>query len=184
MVRNMKGFTMVELMIVIAIIGVLAVSLIPTLTGVQAKWRDTARIASITNAGTSITVYATDASSYPWSSNGCLSSATGTIGAVTYTQGASTVVTNTVEWFFANKKAPVDPQWSSAPTNTACSTKWSFGYQAGKAVSNYDAGILSTGVESSSRGNQTIASTYSTGWTATITLATSGTGYVRVVTAN
>ena len=170
-------------MIVISIIGVLAVALIPTLTGVQAKWRDTARIASITNAGTSITVYATDASSYPWSSNGCLSSATGTISAVTYKRGAS-VVTGDVEWFFANKKAPVDPQWSSAPANTACATKWSFGYQAGKAVSDYDAGILSTGVESSSRGNQTIASTYSTGWTANITLATSGTGYVRVVTAN
>ena len=60
MVRNVKGFTMVELMIVIAIIGVLAVALIPTLTGAQAKARDTSRISGVTNASTSMTAFATD----------------------------------------------------------------------------------------------------------------------------
>ena len=41
MVRNMKGFTMVELMIVISIIGILAVTLIPAFSGMQERAKDT-----------------------------------------------------------------------------------------------------------------------------------------------
>ena len=78
MVRNVKGFTMVELMIVIAIIGVLAVALIPTLTGAQAKSRDTARVSILTNASTSITSYASDVGAYPATNNGCLTDTNGT----------------------------------------------------------------------------------------------------------
>ncbi|MCB9805448.1 prepilin-type N-terminal cleavage/methylation domain-containing protein [Candidatus Peribacteria bacterium] len=51
MIRNMKGFTMVELMIVVAIIGVLAVALIPSLLGSQSKARDSARFNNLKSIG-------------------------------------------------------------------------------------------------------------------------------------
>ena len=60
MVRNVKGFTMVELMIVIAIIGILAVTLIPAFTGMQARARDTGRIQSLESASTALEAWKSD----------------------------------------------------------------------------------------------------------------------------
>lgn len=65
MVRNVKGFTMVELMIVIAIIGVLAVALIPSLLGSQAKARDTARQNNLNSIASAIDGYQLDNSAFP-----------------------------------------------------------------------------------------------------------------------
>jgi len=58
--RFSKAFTLIELLIVIVIIGILAVALIPRLTGLQARARDTVRIADITTLRTAITAYTVD----------------------------------------------------------------------------------------------------------------------------
>lgn len=68
MLRNAKGFTMVELMIVIAIIGVLAVALIPTLLGNQAKARDTTRVAHLKTISSALDGYQLENNIFPTSS--------------------------------------------------------------------------------------------------------------------
>jgi prepilin-type N-terminal cleavage/methylation domain-containing protein len=54
---NTKAFTLIELLIVIVIIGILAVALIPRLTGAQATSRDTARKATLQQTATIISAF-------------------------------------------------------------------------------------------------------------------------------
>ncbi len=52
-----KGFTMVEILIVIAIIGILSVSLVPNLSGAPAKARDLAKKKAVSNTHAAIESY-------------------------------------------------------------------------------------------------------------------------------
>lgn len=52
-----KGFTLVEILIVIAIIGVLSVSLIPNLSGAPAKARDLSKKKAVSNTHAAIESY-------------------------------------------------------------------------------------------------------------------------------
>lgn len=60
-----KGFTMVEILIVIAIIGVLSVSLIPNLSGAPAKARDLAKKKAVSNTHAAIESYRLERGSLP-----------------------------------------------------------------------------------------------------------------------
>ena len=55
-----KGFTLVELMIVIAIIGILAVALFPSLTAYYARGRDAERLADVKEIATAHVAFLTD----------------------------------------------------------------------------------------------------------------------------
>ena len=62
------------MLIVIVIIGILAAALIPRLTGIQGRARDTARKADLQQIGTALATYKLDVASYPtqlaWSTGG------------------------------------------------------------------------------------------------------------------
>jgi general secretion pathway protein G len=60
-----KGFTLIELMIVIAIISVLAVTLVPQLTGAQARSRDAGRVSSLKNITAVLETYYSDEGQFP-----------------------------------------------------------------------------------------------------------------------
>lgn len=62
---NKKGFTIIELLIVIVVIGILATLVLNTFTGVQARARDTERRADLNALSTQLEVYFTDNGGYP-----------------------------------------------------------------------------------------------------------------------
>jgi prepilin-type N-terminal cleavage/methylation domain-containing protein len=60
-----NAFTLIELLIVVAIIGILATALVPTLSDSQGKARDVARVASVKDAVAAAESYLIDNSIYP-----------------------------------------------------------------------------------------------------------------------
>jgi len=60
-----RGFTLIELMIVIVILGILMGTILPRLTGAQSRARDTARIADLNNISQALEVYFSDNGEYP-----------------------------------------------------------------------------------------------------------------------
>jgi type IV pilus assembly protein PilE len=60
-----RGFTLVELMIVIAIIGILAASLFPSLTGYLKRSRDAARTSHLKDISNAVGAYYSDKETYP-----------------------------------------------------------------------------------------------------------------------
>lgn len=81
-----KGFTLVELLIVVAIIGVLATLLMANFIGVRQRARDAQRKADIRQIQSALELYRSDQGSYPTSLPSCGSALTGGTPASTYMQ--------------------------------------------------------------------------------------------------
>lgn len=63
--KNKQGFTIVELLIVIVVIGILAALVLNSFRGVQERARDTERRTDIGSVATQLEVYYTDNGGYP-----------------------------------------------------------------------------------------------------------------------
>lgn len=62
---NREGFTIIELLIVIVVIGILAALVLNTFQGIQSRARDTERQTDINSVHGQLEVYHTDNSEYP-----------------------------------------------------------------------------------------------------------------------
>jgi len=110
-----KGFTLIELMIVIVILGVLMSTILPKLTGAQARARDAGRVADLRNIESALQVYFDDKGAFPKSTGECLpeTSTETTIGNNGY-------VTNAIKSYLKGNKVPQDPLKKA--NTTLCST--------------------------------------------------------------
>ncbi len=134
--NKQKGFTIVELLIVIVVIGILAAIVIVTFTGVQKKARDSDRKSDVNAISGLLEVYFADKGQYPTLSN--LNSANAAVG----------------DWRFDNMKDLKDAL-ITAPGGTAAlvsgaGTTSSYGYvtipgACDNSVGNECTGYILTG---------------------------------------
>ncbi len=114
--RNSKGFTLLELLIVIVIIGILAVLIIPNLASGPQRARDSQRKSDLRNIKTALETYYNDSNSYPTAgAASCVPDASSCLGTI--------LTTGTTPYM---KSVPKDPKASQnydyLPTPASCAS--------------------------------------------------------------
>lgn len=110
--KKQTGFTIVELLIVIVIIGILAAITIVAYNGIQVRSRDTIRVGDLRSIHKAIELYKAENGSYPLPTNGSMNwtGNCSTFGSVTnYITGISAYVSSNL---------PLDPKWKN--TDNKC----------------------------------------------------------------
>nr|WP_086938433.1 pilin [Thaumasiovibrio occultus] len=85
--RLQKGFTLIELMIVVAVIGVLAAIAVPQYQNYIAKGEASSALASLTGHRTNVETYVLDYGTFP--ASGSLALPTVALGSMSYIAGTS-----------------------------------------------------------------------------------------------
>jgi len=124
--QSKKGFTLIELMIVVAIIWVLAVTIVPALTWAQARARDAGRVAWLQNISAVLETYYSDNWYYPLS-NAATAGAWETWAVWCISNSTWSTATD-LEPMFKWSKAPLNPQKTS--TSWWCTSAWAYWYYA------------------------------------------------------
>ena len=116
MKRNQKGFTLIELMIVVAIIGILAAIAIPQFASYRQRAQDAAAKSALKNLATAQEDYYQQTDHY----------ATATADLVgSFTAEPSVTVGHASRW-----PTPI-PQWSATAKHNSSSNVWTYSSSAG-----------------------------------------------------
>ncbi len=113
MKKAMSGFTIVELVIVIAVIGILASIATVSYSGVQQKARNASRISDLKNMQDALEIYQSKNGVYP-TTNGAWRGLCSSFGSTTSYIPDTGIVQN-----YFDGKLPIDPRWKS-PSDNKC----------------------------------------------------------------
>lgn len=137
--RSRSGFTIVEILIVIGLIGILATVGLVAYDGTQARARDTSRKADLNHVAEALAIYESDNGNYIETGSGCGSGGNGQ-GWLTY-QGGTYVksITNCLKDAGYLPESVVDPNGThtSSPTSGYAYMKYHCGSGASKRAFLY-----------------------------------------------
>lgn len=117
------GFSLIELLIVITIIGILAVAFLPSITEGPSRARDTQRIADMSDIALALELYYQDTGSFP--------SQAGVLNPTDTATSADELAS-----YFDNNTVPTDPQ-GSRPSFNAPSTPGYYYYTSCNSYQGY-----------------------------------------------